>query len=164
MKEALKVLFALIAVLAGVVAIIIMVGNPNFILASLSLTFGILAIIWTVMAHGSLSPGSSLRSYTSYFLACLILIMISSIWNSAAKLFKITGVWSYLEYFFLTLAYLVFVAASYKMYHLGKEFGFQKAAVRIKEAMTATANVEKAAVIKSAKKKSRKKKARKKKS
>lgn len=133
MKEILKIIFAVVAILAGIAAIIIVLGNAEFIIAFMSLTFGVMAIIWTVMAHGSLSPGSSLRSYTRYFLACLILVLISSLWDSAARIFMIGGAWRYLDYLFITLAYMVFVAASFKIYTLGREFGFQKEANKIKD-------------------------------
>ncbi|PIN86415.1 hypothetical protein COV19_05015 [Candidatus Woesearchaeota archaeon CG10_big_fil_rev_8_21_14_0_10_44_13] len=135
MKEKLKIIFALAAVLAGIAAIIIILGNAEVIITFMSLTFGVMAIIWTIMAYSSLSPGSSLRSYTGYFLACLILILVSSVWNGIVGLLKIGGAWKYLGYFFITSAYLVFVAAAYKIYYLGREFGFQKQAGRIKEAM-----------------------------
>lgn len=135
MKDFIKIIFAFVAILIGIGAIIKIVGNAEYIIASLSLTFGVLAIIWTVMAYSSLSPGSSLRSYTGHFLACLIFILVYSTWNSAAKIFSLSGAWYYLDYLFITLAYLVFVAAAYKINRLGKEFGFQRAADKIKKAM-----------------------------
>lgn len=135
MKETLKIIFALAAILGGVSAIIVIVGSAELIILSLSLTFGIMAIIWTVMAHGSLSPGSSLRSYTGHFLACLILILISSLWTGIAKILGLSGAWNYVDYIFMTLAYVVFVVTANKIYHLGREFGFQGQARKIKEAM-----------------------------
>lgn len=135
MKEILKIIFACIAIVAGIAAITKILGNAELIIAFMSLTFGILAIIWTLMAHNSLSPGSSLRSYTGYFLACLILILVSSVWSSALKIFSLKGFSHYVGYLFVTLAYLVFVVAAHKIYYLGKEFGFQREASKIKEAM-----------------------------
>ncbi|MFO8016003.1 MAG: hypothetical protein R6U32_02780 [Candidatus Woesearchaeota archaeon] len=132
MKEIIKIIFACIAIIAGLAAIIKVAGNAELIITFLSLTFGVMAIIWTLMAHSSLSPGSSLRSYTSYFLACLVFILIYSLWDSAAKMLSIKGSWQYLSYLFLTLAYIVFVTAAYKIYYLGREFGFQKEADKIK--------------------------------
>lgn len=138
MKEILKIIFALVGILAGVIAIIKIVGTPSLTIAFMSLTFGIMAIIWTSMAHNSLSPGSSLRSYTGYFLVCLILVMLFSIWDGVVKVFNLTGNWLYTEYVFLTLAYIVFATAANKIYHLGKEFGFQKEAAKIKDVMKET--------------------------
>ncbi|HLC98882.1 MAG TPA: hypothetical protein VJC00_02640 [Candidatus Nanoarchaeia archaeon] len=135
MNETLKIIFATVAILAGIASIIIVLGNAEYIIASLSLTFGVLAIIWTLTAHGSLSPGSSLRSYTAYFLACLVFVLIYSVWNNAITIFNITGYLSYLEYLFVTIAYLLFVSAAYKIYSIGKEFGFQKEAGKIKMVM-----------------------------
>lgn len=135
MKESIKVIFALLAVLAGIAAMVIILGNAEFIITFMSLSFGVLAIIWVIMAYSSLSPGSSLREYSAYFLACLIFILISSVWSSLVKILNIKGAWHYLDYLFITLAYMVFVVAAHKMYHLGKQFGFQKEANRIKNTM-----------------------------
>lgn len=135
MKDILKIIFACISILGGLIAIISVAGAPDLIIAFISLSFGVMAVIWTLMAHGSLSPGSSLRGYTSYFLMCVILLVVYSIWNSAVNLFGLTGIWAYGEYVFITATYIVFVVAAFKIYHLGMEFGFQKAADRINKEM-----------------------------
>ncbi len=135
MKNIVKTIFAVIAILAGIAAIIRVAGSYELIILFITLTFGVLAIMWSFMAYSSLSAGSSLRNYTGYFLACLIFVLIYFLWNSAVKLFDIGSSWEYLSYIFMIAAYLVFAIAAYKIYHLGREFGFQKEASRVKKAM-----------------------------
>ena len=135
MKDILKIIFICVAILFGVTAIIKILGQAELIIGVISITFGVTAMIWTLIAHTSLSPGSSLRSFTNSFLACLIFILIFSIWKSASSFFAIRGDLIYLEYLFLTLAYIVFAVAANKIYHIGMEFGFQNQATRIKGAI-----------------------------
>ena len=120
-----KVVLAFLAVLFGVFAIIQFVPDVELAVDFLSLTFGLVAIFWTFRARGSLSPGTSLREYTSYFLWSLMLIFIYSVWGTLEYILNWTGYWVYPKYFMISIAYLIFVFAAYKILYLGKEFGFQ---------------------------------------
>ena len=136
MKNIVKIIFACIAILGGITAIIKILGNPELIVGILSLTFGITALIWTILAHISLSPGSSLRNYTGYFIACLLFILLFSVWKSITSLMPEKETYMVVEYLFLTLAYIVFAVAANKIYHIGIEFGFQPQARRIRGVIT----------------------------
>ena len=124
-KEYGKVLTALIAVLFGVFALLRLVPNIQLAIGFLSLTFGLVAIFWTYRAKTSLSPGTSLRDYTSYFLFSLVLIVLFSIWDTLIFLFEWHGKLVYPKYFLITIAYLIFVFTSFKILRLGQQFGFQ---------------------------------------
>ena len=120
-----KILTALLAVLFGVFALIKFVPIIELAIGFLTLTFGVLAIIWAYRAKTSLSPGTMLRDYTNFFLLSLICIVLVSVWETLIFLFQWTGYLVYPKYFLLTISYLIFVFASYKILHLGKQFGFQ---------------------------------------
>ncbi len=119
-----KVLTAFLAVLFGVFAIIQFVPDVELAIDFLSLTFGIVAIFWTYRAKASLSVGTSLREYTSYFLWSLVLIFVYSVWDTLEYILNWTGYWVYPKYFMISISYLIFVFAAYKILYLGKEFGF----------------------------------------
>ena len=91
------------------------------------------------MALKSLSKGSSLRKHTATFLVCLIFILLFSIWHTMEKLFdwrrSIVEVMLYPGYFFITAAFLIFVFAAYQILVMGKEFGFNIEASKIKKIM-----------------------------
>ncbi|MEK6812585.1 MAG: hypothetical protein AABX86_00530 [Nanoarchaeota archaeon] len=136
MRELPVVILTLIAILGGLFGLITLVGSdiPLFVgLASLS--FGITALFFTIKARNILSKGSSLRDYTTSFALCLIFILFFSIWDTLIDLFQWDKGWIYPKYFFITLAYFVFVYTSYRIFNLGKEFGFSSQAERIKKAM-----------------------------
>lgn len=126
-----KILTAFLAVLFGVFAIIQFVPDVELVVGFLSLTFGILAIIWTIRARCSLSPGTSLRDYATYFLLSLLLIVAFSVWDTLILLFDMKGAAIYPKYVLITLAYLVFVFASYNILCLGKQFGFKPQVARM---------------------------------
>lgn len=124
-KEIGKILTALLAVLFGVYALIKLVPSFDLAISFLSLTFGIMAIISTYRAKISLSEGTSLRDYTTYFLFSLIFIVLFSIWDTLIILFDWSGSWVIPKYFLLTVAYLIFFFTAYKIMYLGQEFGFR---------------------------------------
>lgn len=134
-----KLLFGLIAITFGLFTIIKIVENAEIAVGIISLTFGILALIWTSKARSSLSKGSSLRQYTNYFFICLISILLFSVWHMIDKIFlweeTIGTFMAYPGYLLITISYLLFVAASYKILSLGKEFGFEVQAKEIKKAI-----------------------------
>ncbi|MBW2975250.1 hypothetical protein KY366_06030 [Candidatus Woesearchaeota archaeon] len=136
MKGKWSTLLGLIAIAGGLTAIFRIVVDTEIAIGFVTMSFGILAIIWTSMAISSLSKGSSLRRHTTNFLFCLIFILSFSIWHTLSKLFKwretINEFLLYPGYLFLTLAFLIFVITSYQILTMGKEFGFETKAKEIK--------------------------------
>ena len=128
MKEALGVLFSLVAIAIGLGTIIVLVGNAELVIGLIALTFGITAIIWTIRARNALSHGSLLQQYATVFAVCLAFVIFFSLWRTADRLFflreRLGEFIVYPEYFFITLAYLSFVFAAYYIRLMGKEFGF----------------------------------------
>lgn len=131
----LEIIPALIAIIFGLVAIFKLILNMEIAIGFLTVTFGILAVIWTAMAKKSLSKGSSLEKYTTKFLFCLIFILLFSVWQILENLLYWKGFIIYPKYFFITIAYLVFVIAAYQILHIGKEFGFKEQAKKIEKVM-----------------------------
>lgn len=139
MKRKLGTFIGFIAIVLGLLAIFRIVVDTEVAVGFVTISFGILAIIWTSMAVASLSKASSLRKLTINFLFCLIFILLFSIWHTMSKLFMwretVNEVMLYPGYLFLTLAFLIFVITSYQILKIGKEFGFQKQSNKIKKAM-----------------------------
>ena len=125
MKDYGKILTALLAVLFGVFALVMFVPSVELVIGFLSLTFGVLGIIWALRAKLSLSKGTMLGDYASYFFFALIFIVLYSFWDTLILLAGWEGILLYPKYFLITIAYLIFVFAAYKMLHLGKQFGFK---------------------------------------
>ena len=128
-------LFALIAIASGLVAIFKIVVDIEIALGFVTLSFGVLAIIWTTMAVRSLSKGSTLRTHTRNFLLCLIFILLFSIWHTLGNIFhwrsSLNEMLLYPGYVFLIIAFLIFVYTSFHILKMGKEFGFQGEAQKI---------------------------------
>jgi len=137
MKRTIGALLGFLAVAAGLTAIFRVIMDTEVAIGFVTVSFGVLAIIWTSMAIGSLSKGSSLRRHTINFLLCLIFILLFSIWHTISKLFEWRQTVNQLMilpgYLFLTLAFLIFVATSYQVLTMGKEFGFEGQAKDIKK-------------------------------
>ena len=130
-KEHGQLLTAFLAVLFGIFALVRFIPTIELAVGFLSLTFGLVAIVWAYRAKNSLSEGTDLRDYTTYFLFSLIFIVLFSVWDTVLFVFE----WSkylimpnkfllYPKYFFITAAYLIFAFASYKILYVGKQFGF----------------------------------------
>ncbi len=139
MKKGLGTVLGLIAIAAGLVAIFRIVLDTEVAIGFVTMSFGILAIIWTSMAITSLSKGSSLRRHTINFLFCLVFILLFSIWHTISKLFgwreTINEFMLYPGYIFITAAFLIFVITAYQILTLGQEFGFETQAKDIKAIM-----------------------------
>jgi len=137
MRKGLGTILAFIAVAGGLIAIFRIVLDTEIAIGFVTISFGILAIIWTSMAISSLSEGSSLRRHTTNFLFCLIFILLFSIWHTLSKLFQwretVNEYMLYPGYLFIILAFLIFVVTSYQILTMGKEFGFQKQAKEIEK-------------------------------
>jgi uncharacterized membrane-anchored protein len=125
----------LIGILLSFYAIFKIVNNIKLTVGFIAISFGILALIWISIARKSLSPGSSLRKYVTLFFWCLTLILVFSIWTTFGEIITFKGIMNYIGYIFLTVAYILFVITAYQIYTIGKEFGFQNEAVRIKKVM-----------------------------
>jgi len=138
---------ALIAIALGLMAIFKIVVNLEIAIGFVTISFGVLAIIWTSMALKSLSPGSSLKKHTIAFLFCLIFILSFSVWHTLEKLFgwrqSVVEVMLYPGYFFITAAFIIFVLAAYQILTMGKEFGFNVEASKIKKLMKEKKKVKK---------------------
>lgn len=138
-KRIMGSIVSLIGVIFGLIAIFKIVGQAEIATGFITLSFGILAIIWTAIAVNSLSKGSSLRKYTLNYLACIILIVLYTFWNTLGLLFgwkrQAASLMIYPSYIFLILAFLVFVSTSYQILSIGKEFGFKPQAKDIEEVM-----------------------------
>ena len=130
---------ALIGVIAGLIAIFKIVRQVELVIGFLTLSFGILAVIWAGAAVNSLSKGSSLKKYALNYFYCVVLLVLYTSWNTMSVLFgwREQGYTFYIypSYVFLTLAFLVFVSTSYQILSIGKEFGFKSQAKVIEKAM-----------------------------
>jgi len=139
MKKGLGTLLGLVAVIGGLLAIFRIVVDTEVAIGFITISFGILAIIWTSMAITSLSKGSSLRRHTTHFLFCLIFIVLFAVWHTISKLFEwretLNEFMLYPSYLFITLAFLIFVITAYQILTMGKEFGFEKQAKEIEKVM-----------------------------
>ncbi len=139
MKKSIGTILGFIGVAAGLIAIFRIVVDTEVAIGFVTISFGVLAIIWTSMAINSLSKGSSLRKHTSNFLLCLIFVLLFSMWHTLSKLLRwretVNEVMLYPGYLFITLAFLIFVVTSYQILTMGKEFGFEKQAKEIKKIM-----------------------------
>lgn len=138
MNHGMKYLMGIAAILLGLITIMWIIKQADLIAGILSLTFGVMAIIWAYRARKALSAGSSLREYSMYFIICLIFVVAFSIALTAERFFIRTSAGTilvYLEYTLLTMSYLTFVAASYKIWSIGQEFGFEKESAEIRKAI-----------------------------
>ncbi|MBI4448223.1 hypothetical protein HY643_04530 [Candidatus Woesearchaeota archaeon] len=133
LKNFIKIIIASIAILGGLLAIIKIVQQLEIAIGLISITFGVLAIIWVNRARKILSKGSSLKEYAKIFMFALTLTMLFSISEMLEKILLWAGPMLYLKYFFISAAYLVFVFAAYKMLYLSKEFGFGEESKKIAE-------------------------------
>jgi len=130
----LAIAFALLVLFKIVVNIEISIGF-------ITISFGILAVIWTVMAIKNLAKGSELRKHITFFLYCLIFILLFSIWHTLSVILEwrksIREIMLYPGYFFIIAAFIIFVISSYQALKMGKEFGFGKQADNIKKIINA---------------------------
>jgi len=129
-------LISTIAILSGLYALFKYVRDIELISAMLTLTFGVWAIIWTVNAYSVLSKGSTIRKYTGSFLLCLVFVLIYSLWDISIDLFNLNEWLIYMKYIILIFVYTTFVFAAYRIYKIGKEFGFTEESSRIKKLLS----------------------------
>lgn len=125
----------LTAIIISLFAIFRIIPNIEIAIGFVTISFGILAVIWTSIARYNLSAGSALRNYTTYFLCCLIFILLFSIWHTFGIIFSWEGLILIPKYIFITIAYLIFSYTSYQIWLIGKEFGFKNEAATINRIM-----------------------------
>lgn len=131
------------AIVLSLFAIFRLVPNIEIAIGFVTISFGILAIIWTSIARNNLSVGSSLRSYTTSFLFCLVFILLFSLWQTFGIIFSWEGLIVIPKYIFITISYLIFSYAAYKIWEMGKEFGFKTEAAKIKKVIQEKKNHQK---------------------
>ena len=127
-----KVISLFLAVAVAFFFITRIFNTVELILAIIILSFGVLAIIWTLLAKYNLSPSSQLRIFTNNFLATSIAVLSFTIIRLLSNIASIPGL-IYLEFFFVFATFFFFVLASYYIYTIGKEFGFQKESRKMKK-------------------------------
>jgi len=131
----LKGIFVFIAIIAGLYALFALSPSIEIALGFFSLSFGLLAIFWTVNAYKCLSPNSSLRRYTALFLLSLIFILANSVWTTLYVIFSFSENLRYVNYILVSIIYIIFVIAAYNILFISKEFGFREQAENIKKAL-----------------------------
>ena len=137
-KSFLQSTISAVIIFGAIYLFVYLIRDANILISLLVLTFGVWAIIWTIIARNSLSKGSTLRSYVTSFIFCVLFILIFAIWDLAMFLFEIKSVLATeLKQIFLILAFTSFVHASYKILKIGREFGFSEESYRIKKLLKA---------------------------
>jgi len=136
-KEVIKNILGAAAILIGVYAASTLIPSADMLIAALSLTFGIMALIWVWRAKNAFSMGSQLRDFTGSFLSCLVAVLIFSLYDNAIAIFSLDSSWAYGKYVLITIAYINFAVTAYKMRKLGDVFGFSEQSLKIKKAMKA---------------------------
>ena len=129
-----KVIILLIALISAFYFIFKIFKSWDLILSILTLSFGVLSIIWTLLAKYSLSPKSTLRLFTNNFLACSISVLSFSTLRLLSNFILIPWL-NYIELFFIIITFFFFVLASYYIYNIGNEFGFQRETKEIKKVL-----------------------------
>ncbi len=135
LKEILKNIIGVLAIYIGIYTVTKIIPNLDLLIGTLSLTFGLMAIIWAWKAKKAFSKGSSLRDFSAAFASCLISILLYSLYDSALSIWELKGFWVYGKYALITIAYINFVYAAYKMRNLGTVFGFAEQTKVIKKAL-----------------------------
>ena len=135
MKEIAKNMVGAIAIYVGLYTITKIITDLDILVGLISLTFGIMAIIWVIKARTALSEGSSLKAYATSFLFCVVFILLFSMYDSYISIFDVKGNITYLKHFLITLVYIIIVYTSYRIHLLGSEFGFSEQKLKIKKAM-----------------------------
>lgn len=130
-KEIFKNILGAIAIYVGIYAVTKVIPSLNLLIGTLSLTFGLMAIIWVWKAKNAFSKGSALRDFSGTFFSCLISILMFSLFDTALAVFSLGGIWIYGKYALITIAYINFVYAAHKMRNLGSVFGFSEQSKKI---------------------------------
>ena len=130
-----KYIFILLVIVITYYILYNLLNAVELIVEFATLSIGILAIIWTLLAKYSLSPNSTLRLFANNFLACTIAVMGFSLTRFIGDLIYIPRL-NLLEFFFILATFFFFLVASYYIYTIGKEFGFAEESSRIKKILS----------------------------
>jgi len=128
-----KSILVFIAIIVAIYLLSSISKSLEITVGAFSLSIGVLAIIWTLIAKYSLSPKSTLRLFTNSFLACLIALIALSFIKLIAFMTAYSRNLIYIEYILTTIVYLFFLISAYYILSIGKQFGFQSKAAEIKK-------------------------------
>jgi hypothetical protein len=117
------------------VAIFYIIGHLKFTVGVIIISFGVLSLIWTSKANRSLSKGSELRKFTEKFLLSSIFVLVYSVWSILDDIFHWQGFMDYFGFIMLTLTFFMFVFAAFHIQKIGKKFGFEFQAAKIRKVM-----------------------------
>lgn len=129
-----KEIILLISILLLFYIILNISKSFKIIFIILILSFGVLSIIWTLIAKYSLSPKSDLRLFTNNFLACTIAVLSFFIIRLLGDFIFIPYL-IYAEFFLIFVTFFFFFLASYYIYKIGSIFGFQRESRNIKNVL-----------------------------
>lgn len=132
MNDWLKGVIGIIGIASGLYVLFRLSISLELAVAFLSLSFGVLAIIWTLIAKYNLSPESELRKFTTNFLVGILFLLIFTLIITIRQIKSLLQGFIFVEHFFITATFLLFVIAAYQILHIGKEFGFEREAKTIK--------------------------------
>lgn len=132
-----QIIGGVLTIIIGVITVVRLLVDAEIVIGALSLTFGITALLWIFKARTSLSKGSSLKELTTHFLFTVIFILCFSFWNIAVKILFLESIYGeiviFIQYLFISFAYITFVGAAYKIRKMGQEFGFNFQVKNIKK-------------------------------
>ncbi len=134
-REIAKNVIGALVIYLGIYTMTKIAPSLDLVIGAISLTFGLMALIWVWKAKIAFSKGSSMRDFSGSFFSCLLSILMYSILESFIIMRNLGGVWIYLKYALMTIAYINFVYAAYKMRSLGTTFGFEDQGKRIKKVL-----------------------------
>jgi len=141
----LKYIFIVLVIVSSIYVMYNVLRVAELIVGFIVISVGVLSIIWTLLAMYSLSPKSNLRVFTNNFLACSIAVIGFSLTRIVGQFVSIP--WLILvEFFFIFVTFFFFLLASYYIYSLGREFGFQKESKKIGEILKRKRNKKKTKV------------------
>ena len=147
MAKKIDMVLGFLAIVFALMVLFKIVVNTEVAIGFVTISFGILAVIWTTMAIKNLAKGSELRKHLIFFLYCLIFILLFSIWHTMSVLLgwrtSLKEYMLYPGYLFITIAFIIFVISSYQALTMGKEFGFGKQAENIKKVIEAKKRLKK---------------------
>jgi len=130
--NSIKYIFGILVVIATLYIISNIIAAVEIMVGIITLSVGVLSIMWTLIARYSLSPKSKLRVFTNNFLACSIAVIAFSLIRLLERFINLP--WLILvEFFFVFATFFFFLLASYYMYSIGREFGFEREAKNIKD-------------------------------
>ncbi len=135
MKKLLPIIFAIISIIVAIYAVFRLSPTIDFAVNFIIVSFGFLALIWALKAYRSLAPNSSLKYYSLLFLLALLLVVLYRILVTISLFFTTRISYYYIDHIIIILSYILFVAASYKIMQIGKEFGFSESTEIIKQAL-----------------------------